>query len=561
MRKLLSVMLVLVLVLTQFVVPTFAFDEEEFTDPYEGLAIESITAEAQYPLIENADGDWVVCYCNDVEEEYFEYFAMDAEPIFTVVYEDGSEEVGTWLELTGDMEVINDQCENHWGLGKHEVTVIYRDAECTFEVEVIETPVESVTAVAQKVLVEEWDSYEDYYYDDEDNEVVYERYDLYKAEPVFTVTFKDGSVITGTDEELYEQTGYYTYDVDEQIEKPLVVGKNTVTFTYMGVDFTCEIEVIANPYESIEISGDNEIIIKFNGIDEEDTYETKVVDCYGLWIDAGYIEGVFVTEDGKEYDVVYNYYFDEENGAVLNYMVSLEVGPYVSNTLEVNMWLLARIAAEEILYYSLSYASVSEDLCGHAFDGVDFTDDELCVDSLVAISTYICDLEPADEDEYYYYHELDAETVAANIAAVFGVTDIDVTTSTFYDSEAEMFYIDEPADSGVYYETLGMTYADGKWTLNADVYDYDDNKVGEISVVLTTDGFVDSITYKDTTPKLGDANGDGKVDVIDARWILQYIAELRTDEEINLEYIDVNEDGDVTAVDARWVLQMVAGLR
>lgn len=564
MRKLLSVILALVLVLTQFVVPTFALDvADEFEDSYAGLAIESITAEAQYPLIKNCDGYWTECYCNSDEgEEYFEYDVFAADPIFTVVYEDGSEETGTWAEITGDIEFVDDQCENHWDIGVHEVTAVYREtAECTFEVEVVETPVESITAVAQKPLLQGWDSYEDYYINDEDEEIAYERYEVYNAEPIFTITFKDGTVVTGTDDELYETIGYYTWEIDEQWEKPLTLGKNTVNFTCLGFDFTCEIEVVANPYESITISGENELILTFNGVNEEDTFETKIVDCYGLLIDAGYIEGVFVTEDGTEYDMTYYYYYDESEGALINYMISLEVGPCESNVLELNNWLVARIAAEEVVYYSLSLASVSEELCGHIFEGYNSADDELCIDDLVAISTYICELNVADEDDEYYYYELDAETVANNIAEVFGITDIDVTTSIFYDSETEMLSLKEPVDNGVYYESKGMFFEDNKWTLEADVFDYDDNKVGEICVTLTEDGFVDSITYTDTTPKLGDANGDGEVAAVDARWVLQYVAELRTDEEIELDLADVNGDGKVNAVDARWILQIVAGIR
>ncbi len=564
MRKILSVMLVLVLMLTQIVVPASAYFDEDVEDPYRGLKIESITAEAQRPLIENADGDWTLCYCNSEDgEEYFDYYVLDSEPVFTVVYEDGSEEIGTWFELLGDMEVIDNQCEEHWGVGVHEATVVYREeAECVFEVEVVETPVESITVTAQKPLIQGWDSYEDYYYDDNNNEITYERYEVYEAEPVFTVKYKDGTVIEGTDDELYEKTGYYSYEIDEQMEKPFVIGKNTVKFSFLGVECACEMEVITCPYESITISGENELIINFKGINDADSFETKVVDCYGIYLDLGFIEAVFVTEDGEEYNVVYNYYFDEANSlAVLNGNVSLEIGTLKSNTLQNNMWLLARIAAEDILYYSLAYASVSEDLCGHKFEGVNVADEDICIDSLVAISTYVCDMEPADEDEYYYYHELDVETVEACIASVFGLENVDVKTSKFYDSEKDLIIVDEPADIGCWYETKGMTFADGKWTLKADAFSYEDEKIAEVSVVLTQDGFVDSVVYNDVTPKLGDANGDGKLNVLDARWILQYVAQLRTEEEINLEYIDVNEDGKINAIDARWVLQIVAGIR
>ena len=58
---------------------------------------------------------------------------------------------------------------------------------------------------------------------------------------------------------------------------------------------------------------------------------------------------------------------------------------------------------------------------------------------------------------------------------------------------------------------------------------------------------------------LGDVNADGKVDAVDARWVLQAAAGMRTLE--NATAADVNRDGKIDAVDARWILQAAAGMR
>ncbi len=60
---------------------------------------------------------------------------------------------------------------------------------------------------------------------------------------------------------------------------------------------------------------------------------------------------------------------------------------------------------------------------------------------------------------------------------------------------------------------------------------------------------------------LGDANGDGLVSSVDARHILQYLAELRILDDDAQMRADVNKDGLVTSVDARWILQYLAELR
>ena len=61
------------------------------------------------------------------------------------------------------------------------------------------------------------------------------------------------------------------------------------------------------------------------------------------------------------------------------------------------------------------------------------------------------------------------------------------------------------------------------------------------------------------TGLLGDVNADGKVDAVDARWVLQAAAGMRTLE--NMTAADVNADGKIDAVDARWILQAAAGMR
>lgn len=57
----------------------------------------------------------------------------------------------------------------------------------------------------------------------------------------------------------------------------------------------------------------------------------------------------------------------------------------------------------------------------------------------------------------------------------------------------------------------------------------------------------------------GDVNGDGAVDAVDARWVLQAAAGIRILE--NTAVADVNTDGTVDAVDARWILQAAADIR
>ena len=59
----------------------------------------------------------------------------------------------------------------------------------------------------------------------------------------------------------------------------------------------------------------------------------------------------------------------------------------------------------------------------------------------------------------------------------------------------------------------------------------------------------------------GDVNCDGKVDNLDASWILQYDVELRTADSMHFEVADVSGDGKVDNLDASLILQYDAELR
>lgn len=72
---------------------------------------------------------------------------------------------------------------------------------------------------------------------------------------------------------------------------------------------------------------------------------------------------------------------------------------------------------------------------------------------------------------------------------------------------------------------------------------------------------VENGTVKITKGLLGDLNGDGKVNSIDARWALQVASGNRTLTAEQRAVADVNGDGKVNAIDARWLLQVASGNR
>lgn len=109
------------------------------------------------------------------------------------------------------------------------------------------------------------------------------------------------------------------------------------------------------------------------------------------------------------------------------------------------------------------------------------------------------------------------------------------------------------ADCKVYRQEADGTYTDMQ-AVYQDGY-----------MVFTTDGFgIYVLTTKDPNipaVALGDLNGDGVINTIDARWALQAASGVRSLSDEQLAAADVNKDGIVNTVDARWILQAASGVR
>lgn len=60
---------------------------------------------------------------------------------------------------------------------------------------------------------------------------------------------------------------------------------------------------------------------------------------------------------------------------------------------------------------------------------------------------------------------------------------------------------------------------------------------------------------------LGDFDGNGQLNAVDARWALQTASGTRSYDSARIMMLDCNNDGRLNAVDARYILQMAAGVR
>lgn len=569
MKKTLAIIIAVAMLLTQLAVGSFAFDDifgQDFSEM--ALKAESITAVAQKPLIENADG-WVTYdYDEDGNEfEYFEYDIYCAEPIFTITFKDGEVITGTDEEIgeaTGEYTIpVGDQFADPWEIGTNTAVVGYGMLECEFEVEVLENPIESISAVAQKELVEGWDSF--LMEHDEDGSV-YENYNVSAADVLITVKYKDGTELVGNFEKLYEETGYYVSFNDDQCNNPWSYGENTASVDFMGHNAEFTVVVIENPYTSATISGEKELVVSFNTDNPEESYNSRAAQIFIYSNYEGCMECAIMLEDGRLFENVQVFFAYDAETDTVDYAkdVSLYIGGFETNTLDHNEWVKACITFDNMAYGVAGELAYNEYYLGNTFDGFDIAAGEYSVDELVEISTYICEWECAETDDENLYYELPVETVAANIEAIFGITDVDLTTASGYNAESNTISVAENYSLNIFYEVASVEYTEDGWTGTVSFTVYVD-EIPEYRTfeIYLDDNFTLSKVVCETEEELpvGDVNGDGKVSAMDARWILQSSTQIRTLTDEEALRADLSGDGKVSAIDARYILQISVGIR
>ncbi len=226
----------------------------------------SVTADSltinKVTLIENYDGG--ISY-----NRYDEVTGQDIEPWFQYSYDglvnytvtlpggqvlesDGMGEVeyqGEWFSL----DIEDDQSyDNQWGLGTHTATGKIFGKEVTFDVEIVENPVESVTV--QDISIIEGTSLETR----EDRETTPStEYEVYSYYPEFSVKLKGEDTIQNSWEGPIIVLGreFYgmVYSDDQSKTNKWGIGSHTVKGKFLGVETSFTVTITESPFESIEI--------------------------------------------------------------------------------------------------------------------------------------------------------------------------------------------------------------------------------------------------------------------------------------------------------------------
>ena len=425
--------------------------------------VESINVIPTFPLYENYSGGWEIIPNEETgeEERFFYYNLLDAVPYFTITLKSGEVIEGTAEDIyyqTGEVvEFIDNQSTEHWTVGTNTLTVHFVGAYAEFSVEVVPDNIASITGEAMIYLIENHNGYLMNFVNKDGKVKEYFEYDVFEAKPFFTVTYKDGSTLAGTVEQIYEKTGVWVEDATEQGEKPWTLGENTAKFSYLGHEFEMIIEVMESPVSEVILTEENGLTIEIKYKDGfSDT--AKAID-YTV-VEDGYNFKEYIITDIGMIDCVVN---AEVEGQQEFYITVLGVK---SNKLDNCDWLITSLSANMVAYQTVE--------------------------------------------------------------------------------EMELDYM---------LEVLNMNRTEGKWEKTFRAFDAETGDSLRIKVIFNEDITIDKVVYTAS----GDVNGDGKISAIDARQTLQGVVKVREFNEVETLAADVNGDGKVTAIDARWILQAAAG--
>ena len=257
--------------------------EEDFTVNVIENPVDRISVVTTKPLIEGYRGDMYD-------------LTFDGGVIITVYYKDGRTVSGTVDELNELLYAYPQVEYKEVVFGKNVKEYTFLDRTCDVEFEVVpETnPVVSIDAKLR------------------DNAVIYKKQDSpYKAHYGYdhlvdvTITYKDGTKLTGTIGEVNEQLDKKMKVVDQiwiqddQWEREWGLGTHQGFVTYRDMSAPIEVKVVENPYVKATISNEDGFTVALEKKDGQiETYKAKRYVSAGSYGDNWNVQGYLETDKG-----------------------------------------------------------------------------------------------------------------------------------------------------------------------------------------------------------------------------------------------------------------------
>ncbi|MBQ2939321.1 MAG: leucine-rich repeat protein [Clostridia bacterium] len=197
-----------------------------------------------FTTITTPDGIVTRFWRYDIDPEYYVVTMKDG-----TVLDSRTDEMiynGEHLEYS----LTNDQNENNpWGVGSHDVTISIAGTKFTYHVVIAESPIQSITVPDRTFIVNS----NGYFTNGYANGEYVEYYEYSLSADTFTVTLKDGTVLDNRSDPM-EYEGYYMHPevvTDQSAAKPWGIGTYTASVFLMGVYQEFSVTIIESPVQSV----------------------------------------------------------------------------------------------------------------------------------------------------------------------------------------------------------------------------------------------------------------------------------------------------------------------
>lgn len=468
----------------EFMGVTDEFNVTITESPVESVRVEDITVINGIDSYYNGDFDYYNLY-----------------PTYTVTFKDGTEKTfpgGTGTALDGNyfsyLDVHYDQWEAPFEIGEtYQIVGNFGLATDTFEVSVVENPVESIEVINGPNKTEY---------------LVGEYYDLNGT--IIRVHYNDNTyedinidALSNGDVENYRSYFLNKLQRNVSLDMPYgcfdTVGAQTISIGLFGK--YSEIDVVAkeNLIESISIKEDvdKSIIITVNNNDST-SYEMKLLDVVYFWAQDDIIHTPIITDKGI-FDAAI---FTEDNSFAIG-LGNINSDDIVkSNILSESEWYdVARLIREDLTYPLLMLINDIEHFKGK------ITSDN--IDKIIEAAGYINNLwDQSDEiisetgDGAIYK----GESIRKEILKYFALENIDLSLSENYNPETDTYKFRRDGFGGYGFDRpFSLVYSNGMWNVEMSIFE-EDSEIKSTLVYLKLDDDHKIVTFDVNYPYISQLN-------------------------------------------------------
>ena len=259
---------------TNTVKVNFLGKEIDYTFEIVPNPVKRVSLDVRYKLEENKSGHYEKEYDDEDNYigEYFYYNLNWGNTYLTVEYTDETKENLTicledlWNYFDDGISIdLGQSYEKPLGIGVHTGEFEFEGVNGTFTFEIVPNTVKKVEVKATRDLIENQDGY----LNGEEEGEPYFYYFIGRLQPVFTVTFTDGTVKVYNYTEL-ENCGYdYDYYVEQSGENPLKPGTHTGIASFNGIETTFTFKILEDPVKNIVVTPTRDLVQYTDGYNTE----------------------------------------------------------------------------------------------------------------------------------------------------------------------------------------------------------------------------------------------------------------------------------------------------